>query len=198
MTTVVDYGAGNLRSVQNTLDELGARYEVTNKPDVIRRAKKIILPGVGHFGQMMRAMDELGLREPIREKILGGVPFLGICIGLQCLFEASEESPGSRGLAVFPGSVKRFVGEARIPHMGWNSLSRMKPSRLLNGLEEQPFTYFAHSFYAPVLSATAATCDYINPYSAALEQDNIYAVQFHPEKSGRTGLRVVGNFLNLT
>ena len=198
MTTVVDYGAGNLRSVQNTLDELDARYEVTNKPDVIRRAKKIILPGVGHFGQMMRAMDELGLREPIREKILAGVPFLGICIGLQCLFEASEESPGSQGLAVFPGSIKRFVGEARIPHMGWNSLSRVKPSRLLEGLEEQPFTYFAHSFYAPVLSATAATCEYINPYSAALEQDNIYAVQFHPEKSGRTGLRVVDNFLTLT
>jgi imidazole glycerol phosphate synthase glutamine amidotransferase subunit len=195
--TIVDYGAGNLRSVQNTLEAIGADYETTSDPDAVRRAAKIILPGVGHFGQMMRAMDELHLREPMLEKINGGAPFLGICIGLQCLFEASEESPGSKGLAIFPGVVKRFVGDARIPHMGWNSLTPCKPTRLLEGLGDAPFTFFAHSYYAPVIDATAATCTYINPYSAVLQQDNIHAVQFHPEKSGPVGLRVMKNFVDL-
>jgi imidazole glycerol-phosphate synthase subunit HisH len=197
VTTIVDYGAGNIRSVQNTLDELGVPYETTNRPEIVLAAEKIILPGVGHFGQMMRAMDELGLRQPIIQKINGGVPFLGICIGLQCLFETSEESPGSTGLAVFPGIVKRFVGDARIPHMGWNSLTRVRPTRLLGGLTEEPFTYFAHSFYAPVVNATAATCTYINAYSAVLEQRNVHAVQFHPEKSGPIGLHVMKNFIEI-
>lgn len=197
MTVIVDYGAGNLRSVQNTLDALGAQYTVTNKSDVVQRSNKLILPGVGHFGQMMRALDELDLRNVIKDRIRAGVPFLGICIGLQCLFEASEESPGSEGLGIFSGAVKRFVGDARIPHMGWNSLSRTKPCRLLEGLGDAPFTYFAHSYYAPVVEATAATCTYIHPYTAVLEQGNVHAVQFHPEKSGTVGLNVVGNFLQL-
>jgi imidazole glycerol-phosphate synthase subunit HisH len=197
LTTIVDYGAGNIRSVQNTLDELGAEYRVTNDPMEVRAAGKVILPGVGHFGQMMQAIDQLQLREPLLDRIAAGVPFLGICIGLQCLFEASEESPGSRGLAIFPGVVKRFVGDARIPHMGWNSLTRLKPSRLLAGLPEDSFTYFAHSFYAPLNAATAASCTYTQSYSAVLEQDNIHAVQFHPEKSGPVGLHVVQNFLKI-
>jgi imidazole glycerol-phosphate synthase subunit HisH len=198
MTTIVDYGAGNLRSVQNTLDALAAGYEVTNRPQVVRKATSIILPGVGHFGQMMRAMDDLGLREPVIEQIQAGVPFLGICVGLQCLFEGSEESPGSRGLGLFRGCVKRFVGPARVPHMGWNSLSAIHASRLLEGLGERPYTYFAHSYYAPVNAATTAVCEYMHPYSAVLEEKNIHAVQFHPEKSGATGLRVMKNFLELT
>jgi imidazole glycerol-phosphate synthase subunit HisH len=196
-TTIVDYGAGNLRSVQNTLDELGAEYLVTNDPAKVQAATKIILPGVGHFGQMMQAIDQLQLRDALIGRITAGVPFLGICVGLQCLFEASEESPGSRGLSIFPGTVKRFVGEARIPHMGWNSLTRLKPTRLLAGLPEDAFTYFAHSFYAPLNEATAASCTYIQPYSAVLEQDNIHAVQFHPEKSGPVGLHVMQNFLKI-
>lgn len=197
MTAIVDYGAGNLRSVQNTLDELGAAYLVTNDPAIVSKARKIILPGVGHFGQMMRAIDELRLRQPLIQQIRSGVPFLGICIGLQCLFETSEESPESNGLSIFHGSVKRFIGDARIPHMGWNSLERTKPCRLMEGLTDGTFTYFAHSYYTPITSATAATCTYIHPYTAILEQDNVYAVQFHPEKSGPTGLQVVQNFLNL-
>ncbi len=197
MTTVVDYGAGNLRSVCNTLEALGAVYEVTNQPESVNRAEKIILPGVGHFGQMIRALDDLQLREPLLERMRGGVPFLGICVGLQCLFEASEESPGSKGLGVFPGSVRRFTGDARVPHMGWNSLEVLRPSRLLDGLAGEPFTYFAHSYYAPVVPETAATCTYIQPYSAILECGNIFAVQFHPEKSGAIGQHVVRNFLTL-
>jgi imidazole glycerol phosphate synthase glutamine amidotransferase subunit len=197
VTTIVDYGAGNLRSVQNTLDELGASYIVTNKAEAVRSASKLILPGVGHFGQMMRAIDELGLRESLAERIGAGVPFLGICIGLQCLFQDSEEAPGALGLGVFSGSIKRFMGDARIPHMGWNSLVKTKPTRLLRGLDDGTFTYFAHSYYAPVMEATAATCTYMHPYTAILERDNVHAVQFHPEKSGPVGLRVMRNFLEI-
>jgi imidazole glycerol phosphate synthase glutamine amidotransferase subunit len=197
MTTIVDYGAGNLRSVQNTLEKLNAQYEITSNPQVVRAAGKIILPGVGHFGQMMRAIDNLGLRQPLLEKIRSGVPFLGICVGLQCLFEESEESPQSAGLGVFRGAIKRFAGDARIPHMGWNSLFRACDSHLLNGLADGTFAYFAHSYFAPVNDATAATCAYMHPFSAVIENRNIYAVQFHPEKSGPVGLRVVENFLNV-
>jgi imidazole glycerol phosphate synthase glutamine amidotransferase subunit len=197
MTTIVDYGAGNIRSVQNTLEEIGAPYETTNNAQMVLNATQLILPGVGHFGQMMRALDDLELRQPILAQIRQGVPFLGICVGLQCLFDSSEESPGSPGLGYFSGCIKRFQGPVRIPHMGWNSLVRSKPSRLLHGLSDEPFTYFAHSFYAPVGPATAATCTYVQPYSAVLEQDNVFAVQFHPEKSGPVGLHVVKNFLDL-
>jgi imidazole glycerol-phosphate synthase subunit HisH len=197
MTTIVDYGAGNIRSVQNTLDELGAAFKVTNDPNDVTKAEKIILPGVGHFGQMMQAIDRLRLRDVLLERIHAGIPFLGICIGLQCLFEGSEESPASRGLGLFPGCVRRFVGDARIPHMGWNSLEKTRPSKLLAQLEDGTFTYFAHSYYAPLNEATAATCTYLHPYSAVLEKDNVYAVQFHPEKSGPVGLQVVKNFLEI-
>src|SRR3954453_1267224 len=188
MTTIVDYGAGNLRSVRNTLEAIGAEYEVVNTPDAVERANRIILPGVGHFGQMMRSLDELGLRQTLCQRIEKGVPFLGICVGLQCLFERSEESPGSIGLGVLPGIVRRFTGQVRVPHMGWNSLELRGPSRLLEGLGDAPFTYFAHSYFAPVISATAAACTYVEPYSAVIEEGNLYAVQFHPEKSGETGL----------
>ncbi|MBV9266360.1 MAG: imidazole glycerol phosphate synthase subunit HisH [Acidobacteriaceae bacterium] len=196
-TTIVDYGAGNIRSVENTLHAIGADYQTTNDPAIVSKAEKIILPGVGHFGQMMRAMDDLGLRQPIIDKIHSGTPFLGICVGLQCLFQGSEESLDSKGLAIFPGTVKRFIGDARIPHMGWNSLALVKPARLLCGLANEPFTFFAHSYYGPVIDATVATCTYMNPYSAVLEQDNVHAVQFHPEKSGAIGLQVMKNFIEL-
>ncbi|MDQ2711188.1 MAG: imidazole glycerol phosphate synthase subunit HisH [Acidobacteriota bacterium] len=197
MITIVDYGAGNLRSVQNTLDEIGAPYIVTNEPDLVNRAGKIVLPGVGHFGQMMQALDALKLREPLVDKIHSGTTFLGICVGLQCLFESSEESPPAQGLGILPGQIKRFTGSMRVPHMGWNSLSRVKNSRLLNGLEDEPFTYFAHSYYAPVIRETAATCTYAHPYTAVIEHENVHAVQFHPEKSGPVGLQVLRNFVEL-
>ena len=197
MTTIVDYGAGNLCSVQNTLEELGAEYVVTNQPQAVQEADKLLLPGVGHFGQMMTALDRLSLRDPILERMRAGVPMLGICLGLQSLFETSEESPDSRGLGVFPGTVKRFTGDIRIPHMGWNSLSAVRATRLLEGLPKEPYAYFAHSFYVPVMEATTATCTYAQPYTAILERENIFGVQFHPEKSGPVGLQIVKNFLDL-
>lgn len=197
MTTIIDYGAGNLRSVQNTLDAVESTYKVTNSPSEVETADKLILPGVGHFGQMMKALDELGLRGPIVQRVEQGVPILGICLGLQAFLENSEESPDRDGFGLFPGSVKRFLGDARIPHMGWNSLAAVKTSKLLAGLPESPFTYFAHSFYVPVMEATAATCTYMHPYTAVLEHRNIYGVQCHPEKSGSVGLQIVRNFLEL-
>jgi len=194
MIAIFDYGAGNLRSVQNTLDETGATYELVREADGLRRASKIILPGVGHFGQIMRALDALGVRDVFKERIKAGVPFLGICLGLQALFERSEEAPDEKGLAIFPGLVARFPQDARVPHMGWNTLHRVKPSRLLKDIEEHPYVYFAHSYYVPVTPQAAATCTYLNPYTAVLEQDNVCGVQFHPEKSGPVGLKIVENF----
>ncbi len=172
-------------------------YIVTDRPDIAERASKLILPGVGHFGQMVQRLDELDLRDALLGKIRSGTPFLGICVGLQYLFESSEESPGSRGLGILAGEVKRFKGPVRIPHMGWNSLDRIKPSRLLSGAGDEPFAYFAHSFFSPVIDATAATCTYVQPYTALIEKDNLHAVQFHPEKSGTIGLRVLKNFVEL-
>jgi imidazole glycerol phosphate synthase glutamine amidotransferase subunit len=197
MTTIIDYGAGNLRSVQNTLDELGADYIVSNRPDQVMSASKLILPGVGHFGQMMSSLDQLSLRDAIADRASAGVPLLGICLGLQCMFESSEEAGDKKGFGFFNGVIRRFTGPVRIPHMGWNSLDAVKPAKLLRGLPPQTFTYFAHSFYAPVNGATAATCTYSVPYTAILEHENLFGVQFHPEKSGPGGLRIVKNFLDL-
>jgi imidazole glycerol-phosphate synthase subunit HisH len=195
MIVIVDYGAGNLRSVQNTLDEIGATYRVTNQASGLDSASKVILPGVGHFGQMMRALDSLALRQPILDVIGRGVPFLGICLGLQAMFERSTEAPEEQGLALFPGHIERFGEGVRVPHMGWNNLEPLRSSRLLDGLGAEPFVYFAHSYYAPVTEQTAATCRYSVPYTAILEHRNVYGVQFHPEKSGPVGLKIVRNFV---
>jgi glutamine amidotransferase len=196
MISVFDYGAGNLRSIQNTLGAIGASYELVRDAASLRRAEKIILPGVGHFGQTMRAVDDLGVREAFVERIRAGVPFLGICLGLQALFESSEEAPGVRGLGIYPGQVRRFQGDARIPHMGWNQLDPNRPTRLLRNAGDHPFVYFAHSYYCPVIEETAATCDYTIPYTAVLEHANVFGVQFHPEKSGALGLQIVRNFVD--
>jgi imidazole glycerol phosphate synthase glutamine amidotransferase subunit len=193
--SILDYGAGNLRSVENTLGAIGVEYELVRDADGLRRADKIILPGVGHFGQMMRALDEMRVRDTLVERIAAGVPFFGICLGLQALFEASEEAPEARGLALFPGRIEKFRGEARVPHMGWNSLDRTRESRLLAGTGEAPYVYFANSFYAPAVSDSSAVCNYGVKFSAVIERANIHAVQFHPEKSGAVGLQIVRNFV---
>lgn len=197
MIAIFDYGAGNLRSVQNTLDEIGAAYELVRDAAGLERASKIVLPGVGHFGQMLRALDEMNVRATFIDRIRAGVPFLGICLGLQGLFDSSEEAPEQRGLGIFPGQVKRFDISARVPHMGWNQLDSVRPSRLLSGLAAHPYVYFAHSYYVPVVAQTAATCTYTLPYTAVLESGNVFGVQCHPEKSGPLGLRMVRNFIEL-
>jgi glutamine amidotransferase len=194
---IIDYGAGNLRSVQNTLDEIGAPYHVLQGPERLSEAGKIILPGVGHFGQMMRALDDRRLRDPLCERIRAGIPFLGICLGLQGLFTASEEAADVRGLGIFPGSVRRFPSDARVPHMGWNDLERRRESRLLAGLPDRPYVYFAHSYYVPDSELASASCTYTDKYTAILEDDRVFGVQFHPEKSGPVGLAIVKNFLEL-
>ena len=197
MITIFDYGAGNLRSVQNTLAEIGTEYKLVRDAEGLRQAGKIILPGVGHFGQMMRALDQMEVREAFLERITAGVPFLGICLGLQALFNGSEEAPEVRGLGVFDGTVRRFAAGARVPQMGWNELELRRSSRLLANLEPHPYVYFAHSYYVPENAHTAAACTYTLPYTAVLESGNVFGVQFHPEKSGPLGLRIVKNFVDL-
>jgi imidazole glycerol phosphate synthase glutamine amidotransferase subunit len=195
MIGILDYGAGNLKSVQNTLDQIGAAYNLMHTADELTRADKIILPGVGHFGQMMRALDEMQVRRALVDRIRAGVPFLGICLGLQALFSGSEEAPEASGFGIFEGEVRRFPETARVPHMGWNSLEARRESRLLANAGGTPFVYFAHSYYAPVVPATAATCSYAVPYTAVLDCGNIFGVQFHPEKSGPVGIQIVRNFI---
>lgn len=201
MISILDYGAGNLRSVQNTLSEIGAHYELVHNASELARATKIVLPGVGHFGQMMRALDQMQVREALVERIRAGVPFLGICLGLQALFESSEEAPEQHGLGLFPGEIRRFPATARVPHMGWNQIEprpmESGDARLLANLAPHPYLYFAHSYYAPVVDATAAICNYTVPYTAVLETKNVFGVQFHPEKSGPLGLKIVRNFVEL-
>lgn len=197
MIAIFDYGAGNLRSVQNTLGEIGAKYEVIDSAAPIAKATKIILPGVGHFGQMMRSLDAMKVREPLLAAIREGTPFLGICLGLQAMFTDSEEAPGLSGFGLFPGTVRRFQGDLRIPHMGWNELQWTKAPRLLRGLPQQSHVYFANSYYCPIVAATAAECEYGIPFTAVLEHENVFGVQFHPEKSGPVGLQIVRNFVEL-
>jgi imidazole glycerol phosphate synthase glutamine amidotransferase subunit len=192
--SILDYGAGNLRSVENTLGAIGAEYELVRDAGALVNATKIILPGVGHFGQMMRALDEMQVRDALVERIHAGVPFLGICLGLQALFQSSDEAPEARGLGVFEGRIEKFRGEARVPHMGWNSLERVRESRLLEGTGAAPYVYFANSFYAPAVEEASAICEYGVRFTAVIEHRNIHAVQFHPEKSGAVGLRMVRNF----
>ncbi|MGA2119694.1 MAG: imidazole glycerol phosphate synthase subunit HisH [Bryobacteraceae bacterium] len=194
MITILDYGAGNLRSVQNTLEELGCAFRLVRDAAGLETAEKILLPGVGHFGQMMRALDELGVRQALVARIRAGVPFLGICLGLQALFDSSEEAPEARGLGIFPGTVRRFAAGVRIPHMGWNELEVSPDSKLAHGLTVRPYVYFAHSYYVPVDPRAAATCTYGVPYTAVLEAGQVFGVQFHPEKSGAVGLHMVRNF----
>jgi imidazole glycerol phosphate synthase glutamine amidotransferase subunit len=194
MIAILDYGAGNLRSVQNTLDLIGAQYTLVRDATGLMTAPKIILPGVGHFGQMIHALDQMNVRSALKQRLSDCVPFLGICLGLQALFERSAEAPEAEGLGIFPGSVERFPKEARVPHMGWNTVQAVKPSRLLEG---EPHMYFAHSYYVPVCPQTAATCEYTRPYTAILEEANIFGVQFHPEKSGPAGIEIVRRFVEL-
>lgn len=197
MIGIIDYGAGNLRSVQNVFEKVGAQYALVRDAESLRGATKIVLPGVGHFGQMMRALDALALRDEMKNRIAEGVLFLGVCLGLQALFEGSEEAPETEGLGVLSGRVVRFSDEARVPHMGWNHLAPVKPSRLFeNGSSEQQ-VYFAHSYYVPVCEEATMVCAYSRPFTAAVESGNCFGVQFHPEKSGLAGIEIIRRFVAL-
>jgi glutamine amidotransferase len=191
---VVDYKAGNLTSVMKSLRTAGADPVLTDDPVTVLRADKIILPGVGHFAAT-KFLEDRGLKAAIQHRNGEGIPFLGICVGLQWLFAGSTEAPETPGLAAFPEICDRFAPGRKVPHVGWNSLSIRSDSRLLSGISNNSFVYFTHSYRAPVLNATVAVTDYGEPFTAVVERGNVMGVQFHPEKSGETGLRILRNFL---
>jgi glutamine amidotransferase len=194
--TVIDYKAGNLTSVLKALRHLGAEAEVTDGDlSMVESAERLVLPGVGHFAATER-LDATGLTPAIRAAIARGVPFLGICVGMQWLYAGSTEAPNQRGLCHFTDSCTHFAESTeKVPHVGWNSLEVKRGSRLLAGVEPGEYVYFTHSYKAPVTDDTAATTYYIEPFAAAVERGNVMGVQFHPEKSGATGLKILRNFL---
>ncbi len=196
MIAILDYKAGNLASVKSAFDHLGADTVVTADPVQVGEAEKIVLPGVGHFAATT-ALEESGLREAILEGIERGVPFLGICVGMQWMLASSEEAPDVHGLALWPGECSRFPVGVKSPHVGWNNLKIRSGSRLLRGVTDESFVYFTHSYRVPLLISTSAECQYGGGFSAAVEQDNVFGVQFHPEKSGMVGLRILENFCGL-
>ncbi len=194
--TLIDYGTGNVPSVERAFRRLGAEVESANSPEQIAAAHCLVLPGVGHCAALIAALDARALRQPLLEAVGRGAKFLGICLGLQALYESSDEAPDLRGLGLLPGRVTRLPENAKLPHMGWNTLRAVRPSRLLGSLSPDAYFYFAHSFAAPATGAeTAAVCAQGREFLAVLEKENIYAVQFHPEKSGSPGAQVLQNFL---
>lgn len=201
MIAIVDYDAGNIKSVEKALQFLGEEPKVTREKEVLLQADKVIVPGVGAFGDAMSKMHQYGLVEILREIAKKGTPILGICLGLQLFFESSEESPGVEGLGLLPGKIVRIPDKegVKIPHMGWNSIGINSSSRLLKGIEEGAYVYFVHSYYlrAAREADVAATTDYVVNIHAAAEHENIFATQFHPEKSGDIGLQILKNFIEL-
>ena len=197
MIAVIDYGAGNLRSVTNVLDLFQAEYQVVRDASSISQASKVLLPGVGHFGQLSSAIDQLDLRSALIESIRSGIPYLGICLGMQVLFSGSDESPESKGLGIFDASVHKFESSERVPHMGWNTLDSQAPSALVEANQVQEYAYFAHSYFCPVVPSTTFTCEYGSVFSAVVEENNVFGVQFHPEKSAQFGVGVIRKFVGL-
>lgn len=201
MTAIIDYDAGNIKSVEKALDYLGEPVVVTDDPDEILSADHVILPGVGAFGDAMRNIRERHLEEVIHRVVENGTPFMGICLGLQVLFEDSEESPGVAGLSVLKGHIRRLPdGEGlKIPHIGWNSLNLSGDGRLFRGLPKEPYVYFVHSYYleADDPAIVKASTEYGALIHASVEKDNVFACQFHPEKSSETGLAILKNFLTI-
>ncbi len=193
MIAIVDYGAGNLVSVKKAFDWLGQESVITTVPAEVAKAAKVVLPGVGHFASTL-ALERSGLRQAIADAIARSVPFLGICVGMQWMFERSQESPSVAGLGILQGECGRFPDSVKSPHVGWNSLEIDPRSRLFRGMPSSSFVYFTHSFRAPVDDATVACCEYGGQFSAAVEREHLFGVQFHPEKSGDVGLKLLNNF----
>lgn len=193
---VLDYGIGNLRSTEKALTHVGAAARLVTEPVGVEGADGVVLPGVGAFGPCAAALEASGLAAPARQAIERGVPFLGICVGFQLLYEGSEESPDAGGMGVFAGVVHRLGGPVKVPHMQWEELERRGgPSGLLRGLGDRPWVYFVHSYAPPLGLETVATCDYGGPVAAAAEAGTVWGTQFHPEKSGTTGLAILANFV---
>ncbi len=196
MIAIVDYGAGNLVSVKKAVDSLGFECAITSDPAQVKSATKVILPGVGHFASTS-ALAQSGLQNAIADAIKREVPFLGICVGMQWMFEGSQESPETAGLGLFRGACERFPEDVKSPHVGWNDLEVDASSLLFRGVPSSSFVYFTHSFRVPPTSTTVACCEYGGRFSAAVERDRVFGVQFHPEKSGEIGLKLLGNFCSL-
>ena len=200
MVAVIDYDAGNIKSVLKAFRYLGQDVELTRDPEIIRRADHVVLPGVGAFGDAMKRLADYGLVDVIRQVAEDGTPFLGICLGLQLLFDSSEESPGAVGLGILKGTNVRFTEAPgyKIPQIGWNSLHLQNNGRLFEGIEDGAFVYFVHSFYAVAENekVVKATCTYTDVATASVDMRNVFACQFHPEKSGNVGLQILRNFLN--
>ncbi|MBP3609845.1 MAG: imidazole glycerol phosphate synthase subunit HisH [Lachnospiraceae bacterium] len=200
MIAIIDYDAGNLKSVEKALLFLGEEAKVTSDAKEILSADKIILPGVGAFGDAMEKLNTSGLSDTIREAVAKKIPLLGICLGLQLLFESSEESPGVSGLSVLKGSIRRIPDKEgfKVPHIGWNSLAVNPESRLFRGIPQESYVYFVHSYYLKAEEPiVAATTDYVVDIHAAVEKEHIFACQFHPEKSGEIGLKLLKNFATM-
>ena len=201
MIGIIDYDAGNIKSVEKALQSLGQETAVTRDPETLLKADKVILPGVGAFGDAMGRLRQYGLEEVIHQIAEKGTPFLGICLGLQLLFDSSEERPGVKGLGLLPGKILRIPdGEGlKIPHMGWNSLEITPGARLFRGIPQDSYGYFVHSYYlkAEDPAIVAASTQYGVSIHASVERDNVFACQFHPEKSGEIGLRILKNFIEL-
>ena len=195
--TILDYGAGNVPSVERALQRLGAESQRTASAECISKAEALLLPGVGHYAALVRALDENKLRAPLVDAIRRGVPFLGICLGLQVLFKSSEEASQLQGLNLLPGIVSALPPNVKLPHMGWNQIEKKRESSLLSGIDSEAYYYFAHSYAALGSNDAAATCSHGADFAAVIEQQNVFAVQFHPEKSGDSGARVLRNFLRL-
>lgn len=194
MIAIVDYRAGNLTSVKKATDRVGSESVVTADAEIVAGATKIILPGVGHFASTA-ALNENGMRSAISEALHRGVPFLGICLGLQWMLDSSQEAPELTGLGIWHAACERFPADVKSPHVGWNQLQiRNGSSRLLSGIASGVFVYFTHSFRVPILESTTAECEYGGRFSAVVERNNIFGVQFHPEKSGPAGLKLLENF----
>jgi glutamine amidotransferase/cyclase len=195
MIGVINYGAGNVGSVLRAIQYLGDPAEAVEDPGLLQTAERLILPGQGHFGAMMEALESKKMIAPLRQQMAGGKPFLGICLGLQALYESSEEAPDRAGFGLLPGHVKRFGGVFKIPHLGWSQLEIRRQDGLFEGVPDGSFAYFCHSYYGPVTPETTAATEYGQNFAAALRLGSVYAVQFHPEKSGDVGLKVLENFL---
>jgi glutamine amidotransferase len=196
-TVVIDYQTGNLNSACKSLRAVGADLLVTQRPEDLKTAARIVLPGVGHFASTERLMTS-GIGAAVRERVAEGVPFLGICVGLQWLFAGSTEAADTPGLGIFPEFCEHFPAGIKSPHVGWNSLGLVRDSWLLRDLPAEPYVYFTHSYRAPVANATAAVTNYGGAFSAVVEDGNWMAVQFHPEKSGDVGLKILENFMKVS